>query len=405
MASSILSKLFWTFALLCLFLLVNFSEPDQITSNDESHETQTRKAKSEMASMQAFPRFLSAYQNIKKLEQSKLSIEVIEQALEIAAEDGFDNPVILRQLHLMKADIHEEKWHTHFAIESLLAAQKLKFDRQTDRKIKQLRKYIARVEQERNLNQEYVATRHSGPAKTLTGKVLVAYIFIDDGVKTRWSDKSLRRSQQTLRRVQNWQIAQSKRYAVKNIEFINKTYMVQRNPKLKALSSLSDKTSDEYVEKLVKTAMEHLGAKDVEDFIGRQMDLVGADQGAIIFHSNFNRRSFAHRCGYTHRVTYYKNGVEQVEMISRCHDEFVMLMEQVKRNRWDKLHYAQAHEILHLFGADDLYNIENASNFALVDIMNFQSKNIGDSEISPVTAYAIGWRDKKPKTPFKILDK
>ena len=176
---------------------------------------------------------------------------------------------------------------SHYAIESLLNAQKQQFDQRSDKRLKHLRKHLSAIEKERSQNQDYVATRFSGPAKTLTGKVLVAYIFIDDGVKTRWSDKSQRRSRLVLEQVQNWQLSQADRYAVRSVEFINKTFMVQRNPGLKFLSSISHKSSRESIEKLVRVVMEDLGARSVKDFIFQQMALTKAEQGVVVIHSNF----------------------------------------------------------------------------------------------------------------------
>ncbi|MCW9017774.1 MAG: hypothetical protein OQJ89_12460, partial [Kangiellaceae bacterium] len=65
----------------------------------------------------------------------------------------------------------------------------------------------------------------------------------------------------------------------------------------------------------------------------------------------------------------------------------------------------QAHEMLHVFGADDLYSIKGAREYAVTDIMNYQSKKLSDSQIHPVTAYAIGWQKEPPKSPFKIIDR
>ena len=66
------------------------------------------------------------------------------------------------------------------------------------------------------------------------------------------------------------------------------------------------------------------------------------------------------------------------------------------------MEYAQAHESLHLFGADDLYNIKQSIYFATRDIMNYPSKYLDASVIEPVTAYGIGLINKKPEAPFKI---
>lgn len=61
----------------------------------------------------------------------------------------------------------------------------------------------------------------------------------------------------------------------------------------------------------------------------------------------------------------------------------------------------QAHEILHVFGADDLYHISKAKNFAVTDIMNYYSSDINYATIDPITAWAIGWRGL-PIVPFNV---
>ena len=406
MTSSLLSKLFWTIALLCVFLIFfsgQVKPPNQ--SGSASSENKRQYTAIETSDKSSYPLFAQAYNQALALTDPTLKLAAINKALDLSGEEGSVEDSYLRNLHLMAAQIYENRWHVKFAIKSLLAAQALFYDQQVDRRLKRLTNHLARAEKERNLNQDYIATRFSGPAKVLKGKVLVAYIFIDDGIKTRWSDKSIARSNAVLNQVQKWQQKEARKYHSSEIQFINKTFIVQRNPQLKLLASISHKSSQASVEQLVSVIMSQLGADNVGAFIQAQMKSVGADQGVIFFHGNFERRSFARRCGYTHVRTRFINGKRSVEKISNCLDEYVMLMEKVQRNRWDKLHYVQAHESLHLFGADDLYNVEQASDYAVTDIMNYQSRQIQDSGISPITAFAIGWTDEQPDAPFSILEK
>ena len=406
MTSSILSKLFWTFAFLCLFLVVNFGEDEhalQVEDNPRNPKTLSIPHSEQTASN--YPEFIAAYNVAISAQDPDDKLQSIERALALAESEKVSESRLIKNLYLLAAEVHQERWHIHYAINSLQAAQNIDFSQKVDRQLKQLKSHLNKVETERSLNQDYIATRFSGPAKTLAGKILVAYIFVDDGIKTRWSDKSIQRSNLILDQVQNWNQRQAKRYQVGSVSFINKTFMVRRNPNLKLLSSISYKSSRRSIEQVVDVIMKHLGASNVGEFIENQMRIEGADQGVVIFHSNFDRRSFAKRCGLTHKRVYYKDGLQHIEHISRCRDEYVMLMEQIKRNRWDKLHYVQAHETLHLFGADDLYSIQNARDYAVTDIMNFQSRYLKDSDISPITAYAIGWRSEKPVAPFNVLDK
>ncbi|TQV85365.1 hypothetical protein [Aliikangiella coralliicola] len=410
MNTSVLSKLFWVLAFCCFLLLRNCSEQGAGLGNEESGWRQlvdfSDSTELSDSDRQKYPRFSKAYQDVLEASEADQRLKLIKAALVVANEESFQSGPILKQLHLMAADIHQSKWHHLFAIESLVKAQNYQFDKQTDRRLKSLRRHLASNEKERNFNADYVATRATGPAKVLKDRVLVTYIFIDDGVKTRWSKKDMLRSEQVLSEVERWKQLRASEYNIDNLEFINKIFIAQRNPRIKQLSAISHKSATPQIDKFVDAVMEDLGEKNVGDFISKHMKIVGADQGVVIFHSNFERRSFARRCGYTHKRTYYENGKKRTQMISKCREEYVMLMNQVKRNRWDKLHNTQAHEILHLFGADDLYSIKNAASYAATDIMNFYSKNLSDGSIHPITAYAIGWQDHKPEdVPFRVLDK
>ena len=401
MNSSLLSKLFWFAVFFCFVKLVHLG------GAHDSDKTSGRKKGAILAHSEQlqYPLFAQAYQKIWETDDPGKQLELIRVALDTAGEENFQQSKILKELYLIAADIHQERWHYRYAVNSLVKAQELLFDKRTDRRIKSLRQRLSRIETERNFNEDYIATRSSGPAKVLKDKVLVTYIFIDDGIKTRWSKKDILRTEQVLAEVERWSKQRSLEYNVDNIEFVNKTFIAQRNPRIKQLSAISYKSSVPQIEKFIDEVMEDLGEKSIGEFIKKQMQLVNAKQGVVIFHSNFDQRSFARRCGYTHRRTYYEDGRELTEMISNCEEEYVMLMNQVKRNRWDKLKNTQAHEILHLFGADDLYSIKSAANYAVTDIMNFQSRNLADGRIDPITAYAIGWQNTKPDTPFKVIER
>jgi hypothetical protein len=55
-----------------------------------------------------------------------------------------------------------------------------------------------------------------------------------------------------------------------------------------------------------------------------------------------------------------------------------------------------AHELLHLFGADDLYEIRNIAPDDVNDIMNAQCEGVGPTHIGSTTAFAIGWLPAPP---------
>ena len=116
-------------------------------------------------------------------------------------------------------------------------------------------------------------------------------------------------------------------------------------------------------------------------------DHARADQAVLILHLARDGRSLSRRC-----------------LVSCGPDgEFAYVLEAVTPKRWDRLAYAQAHETLHLFGADDLYNIRGAHDYAARDIMNYPSRLLRASTLEPITAYATGLQRERPAAPFRIV--
>ncbi len=403
MSTKVFAKLFWAFAFLCVMLLLQTGdEPSSIKTNPINPPTVV-EADQELS--QQHPSFYSNYNKILEMQNDDDKLTAIHQLIAYAEQHSIGDLRVLQNLNLIAAGIHESRWHMVYALEFFQAAQRSKFDDRVEHKIEAIKSYLSKVEAERGLNSEYIVTKDTGPAKSFRGKVLVAYVFVDDGIKTRWSNKDRQRTQLVMQSVQQWQKARASEYQVKDIEFVNKTYIARRNPVLKRPKSVSFQSSHNEITDYVKYIANTLGAETIGDFIAYQTEQAGAEQGVVVIHSNLNERSFASRCGYTHRQKIFKNGRLETKLISKCKDEYVMLMEQVQRNRWDKMHYAQAHEMMHVFGAADLYNIKSASNYAVTDIMNFQSKNLIHSKVEPITAYAIGWQKKPPEAPFEILER
>ncbi len=403
MSAKALSRIFWLFAVLCYLLLVQTDDkpPSQKRVPIERPAPVTVKQNT----IQNHPEFYQAYNELLAITDDNKKLLAIEKLLTLAENNRINDIAVLQNLNLMVATIHESRWHMVYALEYFQAAQAVRFDKRVEHKIEAIEDYLSGVEAERNLNSQYIATKDTGPAKAFRGKVLVAYVFVDDGIKTRWSNKTRQRTQLVMQSVQQWQTARAQEYQVDDIEFINKTFIASRNPILKRPKSVSFTSSHQEISAYVKYIANTLGAESIGDFITHQVIKAGADQGVVVLHSNLNERSFASRCGYTHRQNFWRNGKLETKLISKCKDEYVMLMEQVQRNRWDKMHYAQAHEMMHVFGAADLYNIKSASQYAVTDIMNFQSKNLIHSRVDPITAYAIGWQSQPPQAPFEILEK
>jgi hypothetical protein len=57
---------------------------------------------------------------------------------------------------------------------------------------------------------------------------------------------------------------------------------------------------------------------------------------------------------------------------------------------------AYAHELIHTFGADDLYNKAEDRLVARSDVMNGGCRPLSTCTVSDLTAYAVGWRERRP---------
>jgi hypothetical protein len=63
------------------------------------------------------------------------------------------------------------------------------------------------------------------------------------------------------------------------------------------------------------------------------------------------------------------------------------------------------HEMLHLFGADDLYEVRGVPADELDDVMNAECDGLAKTIIGETTAYAIGWIAAPPKRAFSFSDR
>lgn len=60
------------------------------------------------------------------------------------------------------------------------------------------------------------------------------------------------------------------------------------------------------------------------------------------------------------------------------------------------------HELLHLFGADDLYEIRGIPRDEANDVMNAECDGLGQATIGETTAWAIGWTAARPTRTFSF---
>lgn len=238
---------------------------------------------------------------------------------------------------------------------------------------------------ERDLKEDYHASPHVGPAAQLRGKIALIYVFLADGSMNEWSIRQRTQALSTWQLAQDWLSVKARQYG-SDVSFSQRVFVLNKHPLIKRMRVGDQSTDFENSDAVAMLAAQHFGYKNIHQFIEQIKREEGADQAVLMYHLARDGRSFASRC------------------MQDCTDysEFVFLMETPDIKEWQSLRYTQAHESLHLFGADDLYNIRKAKYFAVRDIMNYPSSMLDASTLEDITAYAIGISDRKPLTPFKI---
>jgi len=299
----------------------------------------------------------------------------------IESEEDYDQ-YTLAWLYEMQAKVYRSRQHYHFAIDALRVAEAIsQYDNKYASEINYLQRKIDRSQSERAFETKYFSGRQAGMSKSLTGTINIAYIYIDDNRSSKWSGKQRLNNQIAVDKFLQWNKAQGKKYQVEKLDF-NVRYFFLKSPKGISKEWLRKRESFPFI---VDTLMKQLNYKNLDDFISNIAGRGSKSQVALMFHSNFDGRSFAMQCGSIN-----------------CKHEYVMLTEKLsdKKYGW-ALPQTQAHEMLHLFGAADLYRIEKAKDFAVTDVMNYYSRELKYATIDPITAWSIGWQEQ-PKTPFKI---
>lgn len=288
----------------------------------------------------------------------------------------------------LKTNLHLRLWQYADAKEAITEALRFADKGQKKNLIKKsdwLENVIEKVNKERNKNTSYLASPNVGPAANFFGDIGIVHLFVEEKTSKSWGLKQRSISLTAMNKAKKWFKKETYKYG-KSVNFKQRVYLINRNPAIKRLSLATDKKRYRYANAIVDLAVKQLGGKSILSFLYAQKKAMQVNEVMLLVHINKSGRSFAKRCLFKCATT----------------GEYTYILEDASVKKWQSMEYAQAHESLHLFGADDLYNIKQSIYFATRDIMNYPSKYLDASVIEPVTAYGIGLINKKPEAPFKI---
>ena len=341
---------------------------------------------------QKWPEFIAHYERGKSQHNARMyaaaALSLGWAIKKVEGKPDFDTSV-LAEVYALKAEAHRMLWQFIDSEAAYKKALELAGEDQRDalrQKMAKLQDTIEKNEQERNNDTTYVALPNAGPGRILRGKVAVVYIFVDDGNISQWSKMNRQLALQNFARVAEWYKKRAQEYDVAEPTFVERIFVYDKDPLLRnALEKLSFKNYEVGYD-LAERVAQTMGHDTVNGFLERIRKEEQADQAMMMMHLYKDARSFARRCG---RQCWGKA-------------EYAYVFKTFDRKHWDAMKYTQAHEGLHLFGADDLYNISGASQYAVRDIMNHTPRYLNQAEVDSITAFAIGWLEDVPEVPFKV---
>ncbi len=318
-----------------------------------------------------------------------VALPLVDEALRAVTDSVHFDSVLVAQAYQLKARTHLSLWHFVEAEQTLKVGVSYASGLTHEELTYQLEKVQGRIEnndKERHEETVYLALRGLGPARALLGKILVVYVLIDDGVESTWGSRHRTFALAGLNKMQSWIQQQALQYEVGPPSFEERVFHYSKDPWLRSAVRAIGNDNMDIGYDLAKRVAELHGARTVNDMLYQMADEADADQAILLLHVAKKERSFARRCGQA------------------CSGkaEYAYLLKKPARNHWDAVPYVQAHEALHLFGADDLYNIQGARYYSPHDVMHRASKYLDASSIDSLSAFAIGWTHMLPPTPFPV---
>ncbi len=340
-----------------------------------------------------YPVFVRNYttgQKYFKKEQYQAAVDSYKLAIDsFNHQREFPTPFIY-STYRKKAEAHIKLWEYLYAIDNLETALKYAAPgdkNEVTRRLNRVRDIIESGEIERNLKNSYLASPGVGNAKNFRGKVLVIYVFVDDGKNSQWGKSEMRQVLSSFQEVEQWYRKNAQSHGIQDLTFQKRVFVYDKDPLLRnVFQSVVQKRNIRLGYDLVGRIANLNGHTNIHKYLERLKNQEGADQVMLYLHINKSARSYAIRCKYS-----------CINM-----GEYTFLFETPFHNNWDALQYVQAHEGLHLFGADDLYNIKDAKQYGPTDIMNYVTRYLNSADLSPITRFAIGWTRYQPQTPFKV---
>lgn len=258
-------------------------------------------------------------------------------------------------------------------------------------------------------------TKNRNTCKMLTDSVLIYAVFVDTDLYHPWTEFDIHSTMDSLQKAGNWIRQQAGAYSKKvhfqNVQYHDggkltiyeksakvrlglhaSTFVKGKRSKIKYWVSWADAISKKAGRGLKYTSSSKISKRlritDVQSLNQALRDKYNRENVAILFFVN----------GYLEDHPSYTFNSESNQFA-----EYAIIT--------NKNPAVISHELLHLFGAVDLYPNLAYPNFHFGElaekfpdeIMRIQHKEITRLSVSPITAYFVGWQDSLDKPNTRLL--
>lgn len=242
---------------------------------------------------------------------------------------------------------------------------------------------------------QYRLSNDMGNSRFLKGKVVVYCYFVDDD-ESRWSAEGCENfSTRQIKPALDFIVREAKKWNV-DISFDLRCYCNETAPfslKYNGIVNKDLKVGGSTKDILEQIAV-NMGYSSECDFVTEENKRNGCDS-AFVTLLNKNGCSYA-RNVYSKGGDYHANSNNPEHCVIFSRDYNYNFAYQFEKMRSKTI----AHEILHLFGAEDYYGEKRlplANQYYYYDIMTCNSSDIDQLYISDMTAFCLGWTDNVPE--------
>lgn len=257
-------------------------------------------------------------------------------------------------------------------------------------------------------------TKNRNTCKFMTDSVLVYAIFVDVDSYHPWTEFDIRSTMDSLKKATNWLQSQAGNYS-HSVQFepvqykdggrltiyersvkVNlsheQAFIRERKSRFKKWISWSDA-----IAKKAGKGLKYIPSSKVS----QRLKIVNVQTLNQALRDKYKRENVA--------ILFFVNGYYEDHPSYSFHTESDRFAEySIITNKNPAV---ISHEILHLFGAVDLYPNKAYPNFNFKElaekfpdeVMRIQHKEISRLSVSPITAYFIGWQDSLDKPNTRLL--